>query len=623
VTLQFNLSQNRFSTDGTVAKLASSFDRDVVAVAGMADPAKDGLFLLSRDVSKGLWNFDNGKAGAKSVKFELQEMAANTGLTVKTMTATVVVDPTDSGLPTFAATNLALDPAHKVAGTPDSLFDYFGPDQPTLGRQRSVPIILRQLSKDEADAASTAAAAEFASRKTAATTATGTATTTGNAADAAKTAFDAAEADALAKEAAAAADPADAAKQTAAQAARTDADAKKADWDTKQKAADAALLAKDAAIAARDAAKQVADGTAAMATAAATGPLDGLAFANAYLTSTEVEERFTLKALKGLTDDDKPRPRGAPLLNATYFITGGTDGKRPGPESYRGDEDPTTNLSWGLKALEKLEDISIVAAPGHSADPDEDMAQANALALISHAERMQYRIAVLDSMPGQSIAAVREFRGKLDSKHAALYYPWVKVIDPLTGVENHYPPSGFVAGIYARNDVDRAVYKAPANEVVRLAIGFEKLLSKAQQEVLNPEGVNCFRFFEGRGMRLWGARTISSDPEWKYVNLRRYFAYLERSIDKGTQWAVFEPNGERLWANVRRTIEDFLLNEWQNGALLGDRPEKGYFVKCDRSTMTQNDLDNGRLVCLVGVAALRPAEFVIFRIGQWTADRKI
>jgi hypothetical protein len=124
-------------------------------------------------------------------------------------------------------------------------------------------------------------------------------------------------------------------------------------------------------------------------------------------------------------------------------------------------------------------------------------------------------------------------------------------------------------------------------------------------------------------MRLWGARTISSDPEWKYVNLRRYFAYLERSIDKGTQWAVFEPNGERLWANVRSTIQDFLLNEWQSGALLGDKPEKSFFVKCDRSTMSQNDLDNGRLICLIGVAPLRPAEFVIFRIGQWTSDRKV
>jgi phage tail sheath protein FI len=235
---------------------------------------------------------------------------------------------------------------------------------------------------------------------------------------------------------------------------------------------------------------------------------------------------------------------------------------------------------------------------------------------------MRYRIAVLDSPPELSIADVRKVRAKLDSKYAALYYPWVTVLDPVTRAELNLPPSGFVSGIYARNDVQRAVWKAPANEVVNLAINFEQLLNKAQQEVLNPEGINCFRFFEGRGFRLWGARTISSDPEWKYVNVRRYFAYLERSIDKGTQWAVFEPNGEALWANVRRTIEDFLLNEWQSGALLGDKPEKAYFVKCDRSTMTQNDLDNGRLICLIGIAPLKPAEFVIFRIGQWTADRK-
>lgn len=304
----------------------------------------------------------------------------------------------------------------------------------------------------------------------------------------------------------------------------------------------------------------------------------------------------------------------------TFVLDGGSDGVEPDSAAYEGAEDPTTNRRTGLKTFENLEDISIVAAPGSSASSAN--AQATANVLISHAERMQYRIAVLDSIKGQSIADVRAYRGKFDSKHAAFYYPWVRIIDPVTNQENHYPPSGFVAGIYARNDIERAVYKAPANEVVNLAIGFEKFLNKGQQEVLNPEGVNCFRFFEGRGMRLWGARTISSDPEWKYVNLRRYFAYLERSIDKGTQWAVFEPNGERLWANVRRTIEDFLLNEWQNGALLGDKPDRSYFVKCDRSTMTQNDLDNGRLVCQVGVAALRPAEFVIFRVGQWTADRK-
>ncbi|MER0169334.1 MAG: phage tail sheath family protein [Nitrosomonas sp.] len=307
-------------------------------------------------------------------------------------------------------------------------------------------------------------------------------------------------------------------------------------------------------------------------------------------------------------------------------LIGGKDGKRPTSGFYEGkggseSDSPKT----GLKQFEDLEDISIVAAPGSTFGYQSNQQDAQAIIglIISHAQRMRYRIAVIDSGDNQAISEVRAMRARLDSSYAALYYPWIKIVDPLTQREIHVPPSGFVAGIYARNDVNRAVYKAPANEVVNLAIGFEKFLNKSQQEVLNPEGINCFRFFEGRGMRLWGARTISSDPEWKYVNLRRYFAYLERSIDRGTQWAVFEPNGELLWANIRRTIGDFMLNEWQSGALLGEKPEKAFFVKCDRSTMSQNDIDNGRLVCLIGLAPLRPAEFVIFRIGQWTADRKI
>ena len=316
---------------------------------------------------------------------------------------------------------------------------------------------------------------------------------------------------------------------------------------------------------------------------------------------------------------------GPDQLSVEFLLHGGDDGTRPLPKFYEGSEDPADNHKTGLVAFEDIDDISIIAAPGSTFGYDNgwrDKAQATVLALIAHATKMKYRIAVVDSGNDQAITDVRSMRAKFDSKYAAFYYPWVRVLDPITGLSNVLPPSGFVAGIYARNDIERAVYKAPANEVVNLAIGFEKLLNKSQQEVLNPEGINCFRFFEGRGYRLWGARTMSSDPEWKYVNLRRYFAFLEHSIDRGTQWAVFEPNGEQLWANVRRTIEDFLFDQWQNNALLGDKPEKAYFVRCDRSTMTQNDLDNGRLVCLIGVAPLRPAEFVIFRIGQWTGDRK-
>jgi phage tail sheath protein FI len=307
-------------------------------------------------------------------------------------------------------------------------------------------------------------------------------------------------------------------------------------------------------------------------------------------------------------------------------LTGGNDGMRPEADEFEGTDRPSDPFKTGLKSFEDIEDVSIIAAPGSTFGYENGYRKNGAAItnlLISHAERMRYRIAVLDCGDGQTLADVRAMRARVDSKYAAFYYPWVRVLDPVTRQEIVLPPSGFVAGIYARNDIQRAVYKAPANEVVNSALGFELLLNKAQQEVLNPEGINCFRFFEGRGFRLWGARTISSDPEWKYVNLRRYFAYLERSIDRGTQWAVFEPNGDALWANVRRTIEDFLLNEFQMGALLGDKPEKAYFVRCDRSTMTQNDLDNGRLVCLIGVAPLKPAEFVIFRIGQWTGDRKV
>jgi hypothetical protein len=309
-----------------------------------------------------------------------------------------------------------------------------------------------------------------------------------------------------------------------------------------------------------------------------------------------------------------------------FMLEDGGDGELPEVGEYEGvGGDPTDKTKSGLMALEDIDEISIIAAPGCTANYASRGNQVNAIvsAVISHAQRMRYRIAVIDAGDKQSIADVRDMRGKIDSTYAAFYYPWLTIFDPVTQKEITTPPSGAVAGIYARNDINRGVYKAPANEVVDGVISLENILNKSQQDILNPLGINCFRFFEGRGYRLWGARTATSDPEWKYVNLRRYFAYLEHSLDKGTQWAVFEPNGERLWANVRIAITDFLFNEWVNGALLGDKAEKAFFVKCDRSTMTQNDLDNGRMVCLVGVAALRPAEYVIIRIGQWTADRKV
>ncbi|GKS58571.1 hypothetical protein YTPLAS18_20980 [Nitrospira sp.] len=266
-----------------------------------------------------------------------------------------------------------------------------------------------------------------------------------------------------------------------------------------------------------------------------------------------------------------------------------------------------------------------MAAPGATFGMERgyrDDALAIAHALITHAEALRYRIAVLDSGDGQGLREVRAMRAGLNSAYAALYYPWVRVIDPRTQTEIALPPSGFVAGIYGRTDTEAGVHTAPANELVRDAIGFETVLTKSEQDVLNPEGINCFCFFEGRGFRLWGVRTLSSDPEWKYVNMRRLLIYLEHSIDRGTQWAVFETNTETLWALIRGVIGDFLFSVWKTGALQGSKAEEAYMVQCDRSTMTQNDLDTGRLLCLIGVAPLKPAEFVIFRIGQWTADRK-
>jgi phage tail sheath protein FI len=319
--------------------------------------------------------------------------------------------------------------------------------------------------------------------------------------------------------------------------------------------------------------------------------------------------------------------------NTNTRLIGGNDGGPPLPTDFAGspaDLDNADIKATGLEALGEIEEIAIVALPDGGALPTVDESAAAAGALIAHAERLRYRIAVIDAPEGSSMNEIREFRGRFDSKYAAIYHPWIQVFDPTERPAQGapprrllLPPSGFVTGIYARSDIERGVHKAPANEVVRGLTRFEANINKERQDVLNPVGINALRFFENRGSRVWGARTISSDPEWKYVNVRRLFIYIEHSIDRGTQYAVFEPNGPQLWANVRQSVEDFLLVLWRDGALLGDTPEQAFFVRCDRTTMTQNDLDNGRLICLIGVAPVKPAEFVIFRIGQFTADARL
>lgn len=279
-----------------------------------------------------------------------------------------------------------------------------------------------------------------------------------------------------------------------------------------------------------------------------------------------------------------------------------------------------------LSTLEGLHEVAVVAAPGGSIDRSKGVASVAPIhaALIAHASvQGAYRFAVLDPPPGCTLDDIQSLRSQLESKNAALYYPWITVADPAASPKPNaqidVPPSGFVCGIYARTDMQRGVFKAPANQPIIGAIGFEHAVTSGENDLLNPLGINCLRTFPGRGNLVWGARTVSSDPEWKYVNVRRYFIYLEHSIDQGTQWAVFEPNTEQLWASVRQAVSNFLYSEWRSGALMGVKPEEAYFVRCDRTTMTQNDLDNGRLICLVGVAPITPAEFVIFSIAQLTA----
>jgi len=264
----------------------------------------------------------------------------------------------------------------------------------------------------------------------------------------------------------------------------------------------------------------------------------------------------------------------------------------------------------GLTGLEEIDGISIVYAP--NSQNVKDLTES----LVTHCEKFN-RFAVIDSKKGSASVPKITPRNNYNTQFAAFYYPWIKIIHPESGSLHLIPPGGHVAGIYARSDMERGVHKAPANEAVRGAKEPEFLITKGEQDILNPHGVNVIRAFPGRGIMVWGARTVSDNSLWKYINVRRLFIYVEESIERGTQWVVFEPNDEKLWARVRATITQFLTGVWRSGALMGTKAEEAFFVKCDRSTMTQDDIDNGRLICVIGIAPVKPAEFVIFRIAQW------
>jgi len=240
--------------------------------------------------------------------------------------------------------------------------------------------------------------------------------------------------------------------------------------------------------------------------------------------------------------------------------------------------------------------------------------------MINHCERMKDRVAILDAPPGikpQEIENWRKNVVRYDSYYAALYYPWIRIFDPVAGKSALIPPSGHIADIWARNDATRGVHKAPANEVVGGALDVEFQITKGEQDGLNPAGINCIRAFTGRGIRVWGARTLSSNPSWNYLNVPRLFNMVEKSVNNGTQWVVFEPNDMALWQHIIRSCTAFLTIIWRSGALFGATPQEAFYVKCDAETNPPEARDLGMVTTEIGIAPVKPAEFVIFRISQW------
>lgn len=296
-------------------------------------------------------------------------------------------------------------------------------------------------------------------------------------------------------------------------------------------------------------------------------------------------------------------------------MDGGSDGTKEAlsPADFIG-TDNGPGKRTGIQSFIDNDVVSIISVPG--------VTDANVqLSLVAHCESLGSRFAVLDiPRDSKKIDDVMAQRSIFDSSYAALYHPWLEIFDPLDKKNIAIPPSGSVIGIYARSDNSRGVHKAPANEVIRACVGLDCMYNKGEQDILNPKGVNLIRSFPGQGIRVWGARTVSSNSLWKYVNVRRLFIYLEESIKANTNWVVFEPNDELLWVRVKRTIDVFLNTVWRSGALAGGSPAEAFFVNVGRETMTQDDIDNGRLICVIGIAPVKPAEFVIFRITQKTSS---
>jgi phage tail sheath protein FI len=340
---------------------------------------------------------------------------------------------------------------------------------------------------------------------------------------------------------------------------------------------------------------------------------------------TAVKEQSKLIELEEIAS---PTGVAVPTPGKVTLSGGGTQvSLRVTPDQYVGKPADRT----GFAGLEAVDQVTMLCVPDLMAAyrkgaVDLDGVQAVQLAMIAHCELMGDRMAILDAPPGLSAQQVMEWRTqkvRYDSKYATLYWPWINIFDPLSGRPALVPPSGHLAGLWARSDDTRGVHKAPANEVIRGAMSLEFDLTKGEHDQLNPVGINCIRSFAGRGIRVWGARTLSSDPAWRYVNVRRLFNYLEESILEGTQWVVFEPNDMDLWERVKRTINSFLVRVWRDGALFGATPAEAFYVKCDSENNPSETIDAGQLIVDIGIAPVKPAEFVVFRIAQFSGGASL
>ncbi|MBO5246163.1 MAG: phage tail sheath family protein [Eubacterium sp.] len=295
-------------------------------------------------------------------------------------------------------------------------------------------------------------------------------------------------------------------------------------------------------------------------------------------------------------------------------LEGGSDGSmnKVNAATFIG-EDGGPGKRTGIQSFVENELVSMMAVPGVTI-PEV------IVALVGHCESLKNRVAVID-MPKDmyKTAELIEYRNMIDSTYAAMYHPWIQVFDRASNKADFIPPSGAVLGVYSRTDINRGVHKAPANETV-FCTGLKTNYTKAEQDILNPEGINLIRFFPGQGIRIWGAKTASSNSAFKYINVRRLFIYVEESIKANTNWVVFEPNDATLWQRVSMTISSFLDGMWRTGMLAGGSASEAYFVEIGPSTMSKDDIMSGKLICNIGIAPSRPAEFVIFRVTQHTAE---